>query len=77
MIMATLPFVQSPAERYAAEHYATPEARAAHARSGRRPAAEDACEWCEASPCEDACECPECETSRALDDDADAYAYGY
>lgn len=34
--MATgIPFVQSPAEKYAAEHYATEEQRLAHAASGQ------------------------------------------
>jgi hypothetical protein len=36
-----------------------------------------ACEWCDAdedAQCDRDCDCPDCESQRALDDDADAYA---
>lgn len=36
-----------------------------------------ACDWCGAAEgrgCSPECACPGCEASRALDDDADAYA---
>lgn len=62
-------FVRPPAERYAAEHYATARDRHLHAR-GTHP--EDCS--CPVHPA--ACLCDRCrraEAERALDDDADAY----